>query len=97
MQEIILTKQIPHTIRQFFLTLNLYNTWIIYLIMNYNFKIMIFLANSNRFKALNSALVAMIAIEMTPTTIVEDRGFQKFVSSFDPRKQPPSRKIIAHT
>lgn len=60
--------------------------------MNYEF-----LADSNRFKVLNSALVEMIAIDMQPTTIVEDRGFQKFVSSLDPRYQPPSRKTIAHT
>jgi hypothetical protein len=39
----------------------------------------------------------MIAIDMQPTSIVEDRGFQKFVSSLDPRYHPPSRKTIAHT
>ena len=34
---------------------------------------------------------------MQPCSIVQDRGFKKFVSSLYPRYQPPSRKTITHT
>ena len=39
----------------------------------------------------------MIVVDMQPTSIVEDRGFQKFVSSLDARYRPPSRKTIVGT
>ena len=39
----------------------------------------------------------MIVVDMQPTSIVEDRGFQKFVSSLDARYHPPSCKTIAGT
>lgn len=54
------------------------------------------LADSNRCKLLNSALVEMIATDMQPLRVVEDTGFRKFVSTLDPRYQPPSRKTIAN-
>ena len=36
----------------------------------------------------------MIAVDIQPTSIVEDKEFQKFVNAHDPRYALPSRRII---
>ena len=40
------------------------------------------------------SLVDMIAVDIQPTSIVEDKEFQKFVNALDPRYALPSRRII---
>ncbi len=50
--------------------------------------------SSPRCKKLDTALVDMIALDVQPTSIVEDKGFLKFVNALDPRYEPPSRRTI---
>jgi len=45
-------------------------------------------------KAIDRALVKMIAIDLQPGSIVEDRGFQEFLKVIDPKYIPPSRRTI---
>ena len=47
-----------------------------------------------RQKRLDNALVEMVAIDMQPSTIVEDKGLKKFVSLLDPKYQPLSRRNL---
>ena len=49
---------------------------------------------SPRCKKLDNALVDMIALDIQPTSIVEDEGFLKFIKTIDPRYEPPSRRTI---
>ena len=51
-------------------------------------------ANCQRQKRLDEALVEMVAIDMQPSTLVEDKGFNKFVSLLDPKYQLPSRRNL---
>lgn len=36
----------------------------------------------------------MIAIDMQPSSVVEDKGFKKFVKILDPRYEIPSRRTV---
>ena len=45
-------------------------------------------------KAIDTALVKMIALDLQPSSITEDRGFQNFVKILDPKYIPPSRRTI---
>ena len=49
---------------------------------------------SPRCKKLDNALVDMIALDIQPTSIVEDEGFLKFIKAIDTRYEPPSRRTI---
>ena len=51
-------------------------------------------ANCQRQKRLDEALVEMVAIDMQPSTLVEDKGLNKFVSLLDPKYQLPSRRNL---
>ena len=51
-------------------------------------------ATSQRQKKLDDALVEMVARDMQPSTIVEDKGFNKFVHLLDPKYQLPSRRSL---
>ena len=44
---------------------------------------------------LDEALVEMLATDMQPSTIVEDRGFKKLVNLLDSKYQLPSRRNLA--
>lgn len=45
-------------------------------------------------QSIDSCLVAMLAIDLQPASIVEDRGFQLFLKVIDPKYIPPSRQTI---
>ena len=45
-------------------------------------------------KSLDDAVVEMVARDMQPSTIVEDKGFNKFVHLSDPKYQLPSRRSL---
>ena len=45
-------------------------------------------------KKIDDALIEMICVDMQPTSIVEDKGFKKFLAVIDSRYQPPSRLTI---
>ena len=49
---------------------------------------------SARRQAIDASLLTMIATDMQPISIVEDKGFNAFVQQLDPRYQLPSRKTI---
>ena len=49
---------------------------------------------SNRCRRLDDALIEMIAVDLQPPSIVNDKGFVKFVSILDSRYQLPSRRTI---
>ena len=49
---------------------------------------------SQRQKKLDDALVEMVARDMQPSTIVEDKGFNKFVHLLSPKYQLPSRRSL---
>ncbi|XP_065900618.1 zinc finger BED domain-containing protein 4-like [Dysidea avara] len=55
---------------------------------------MYFTEDSLRRKAIDKALVKMLAIDMQPGSIVEDKGFQDFLKVIDPKYIPPSRRTI---
>ena len=44
---------------------------------------------------MDEALVEMLATDMQPSTIVEDRGFKKLVNLLDSKYQLPSRRNLA--
>ena len=48
-----------------------------------------------RQKRLNNMLLKMIIKDMQPFSIVEDQGFQDFISAIDPSYKLPNRKMIA--
>ena len=50
--------------------------------------------DSLRRKAINKALVKMLAIDMQTGSIVEDKRFQEFLKVVDPKYIPPSRRTI---
>ena len=47
-----------------------------------------------RHKKLYTSLVDKIAVDIQPTSIIEDKGFHKFVNALDPRYAFPSRRTI---
>ena len=49
---------------------------------------------SVRSKTLDNALIEMIATDLQPISIVEDKGFLKYTSLLDPRYEPPSRRTL---
>ena len=49
---------------------------------------------SQRRKTIDTALVKMIALDLQPSSITEDRGFQHFVKILDSKYIPPSRRTI---
>ena len=49
---------------------------------------------STRCKKLDESLVRMLAVDLQPASIVEDRGFLTILHSLDPKYQPPSRRSI---
>ena len=51
-------------------------------------------SESKRRKFLDESLVNMITTDLQPPFIVEDTGFQSFVSALDPRYKPPSKRTI---
>ena len=51
-------------------------------------------ATTQQQKKLDDALVEMVARDMQPSTIVEDKGFNKLVHLLDPRYQLPSRRSL---
>ena len=51
-------------------------------------------SESKRRKFLDESLVNMITTDLQPPFIVEDTGFQSFISALDPRYKPPSRRTI---
>ena len=54
-------------------------------------------SESKRRKFLDESLVNMITTDLQPPFIVEDTGFQSFISALDPRYKPPSRRTIMHS
>lgn len=46
---------------------------------------------------LDKSLMGLFTIDMQPFSVVEDRGFQKFVRILNPAYQLPSRKYISNT
>lgn len=53
-----------------------------------------YLPESQKVKELDKLLLKMITTDLQPASIVEDSGFQKFVSGLDPRYELPSRRKI---
>ncbi|XP_019895134.2 E3 SUMO-protein ligase ZBED1-like isoform X1 [Musca domestica] len=49
---------------------------------------------SERKQAIDSALMGMIASDVQPFSIVNDKGFQKFIKCLDPRYELPSRNTL---
>ena len=45
-------------------------------------------------KAIDNALVKILALDMQPGSIVDDKGFQEFLKVIDPKYIPPSRRTI---
>ena len=45
-------------------------------------------------RKIDKALVDMLAIDLQPASIVEDRGFLEFLQVVDPKYRPPSRRTI---
>ena len=54
----------------------------------------LFSNESTKRKRMDDALVEMITTDMQPPSIVEDRGFVKFIKVTEPRYQLPSRRTI---
>ena len=50
--------------------------------------------DSQRRKIIDDALIKMLALDLQPASIVEDRGFLNFMEILDPRYTPPSRRTI---
>ncbi len=50
--------------------------------------------DSPRRKKLDDALVTMLATDLQPASLVEDKGFLRFLLAIDPKYQPPSRRTI---
>ena len=50
---------------------------------------------SSKCKILDNALIEMIATDLQPLSIVEDKGFIKYTSLLDPRYQLPCRKTVS--
>ena len=50
--------------------------------------------HSLRHKAIDKALVKMLAIDMQPGSTVENKGFQDFLKVIDPKYIPPSHRTI---
>ena len=46
---------------------------------------------------LDTALVAMVTLDIQPLSVVEDTGFRKFVQALDPRYLPPSRRTMTRS
>ena len=53
--------------------------------------------DSPRCKKLDTSLVDMIATDIQPMSVVEDKGFQEFVNALDPRYVLPSRRTITRS
>lgn len=51
-------------------------------------------SGSERKENLDKALMAMIATDVQPFSIVEDKGFREFVKALDPRYKLPSRTTL---
>ena len=51
-------------------------------------------ANGPHQKSLDNALLEIVATDMQPSSIVDDKGFNKFVHLFDSRYQLPSRRTL---
>ncbi len=49
---------------------------------------------STKRKNIDNALIEMIVTDLQPTSVVEDNGFQKFVSVLDPHYELPSRRTV---
>ncbi len=49
---------------------------------------------SSRRKKIDEAVVRMLATDLQPASIVEDKGFLNFLHVIDPKYQPPSRRTI---
>ncbi len=52
---------------------------------------------STKRKNIDNALIEMIVTDLQPTSVVEDNGFQKFVSVLDPRYELPSRRTVVRS
>lgn len=52
---------------------------------------------STKRKMIDDALIEMIVTDLQPTSVVEDNGFQKFVSVLDPRYELPSRRTVVRS
>ena len=53
--------------------------------------------NDKRALAISERIARMIALDLQPFSIVEDRGFKELVLYFDPRYTMPSRKYFSET
>ena len=49
---------------------------------------------SLRRKKINDALLSLLAVDLQPASIVEDKGSLSFLRVMDPKYQPPSRRTI---
>ena len=66
-----------------------------YQLLNQIFNpVVTYLGDSHRRKRIDDALVRMMASDMQPASIVEDRGFHGFLKVIDPKYIPPSRRTI---
>ncbi len=52
---------------------------------------------STKRKNIDNALIEMIVTDLQPISVVEDNGFQKFVSVLDPRHELPSRRTVVRS
>lgn len=57
-------------------------------------RLQLYKRESSHCKKIDEALVRMLAVDLQPPSIVEDRGFLNFIRAVDPRYQPPSRRTI---
>ena len=55
---------------------------------------LLFLENSLRRRTIDESLVSMLAHDLQPASMVEDRGFLAFLEAIDPKYTPPSRHTI---
>ena len=53
--------------------------------------------DSIRRKNIDESLIYMIATDLQPIAIVEDKGFKNLLSTLDSRYQPPSRRTVMST
>ncbi len=60
----------------------------------FNWSGLIITENSHHRASIDQALINMIVTDMQPVSIVEDKGFNKFVKVLDPKYSTPSRRTI---
>ena len=54
----------------------------------------VYTRESTRCKKIDDGLIRMLAVDLQPASIVEDRGFLTFLHAIDPKYEPPSRRTI---